>query len=448
MQQDPKTGKWIVRWRDAGRHRSQSFTLKRDAEHFAREQKRARELGSLFAPARGAETLAEVVERWWAEHVVRLAPLTRDGYLPVWGKHIRPALGGLRIRELTPGRVDGFRVQLESAGVGAPTVSKALAILSGVCRFAVLRGLIDANPVREVRKPSVRRQRFAAPPAPFAVERVRAELVHAGRFHDAALVSVLAYAGLRPGEALALRWGDVRPRSILVERAAAKGIVKSTKNHRLRSVRLVRPLALDLTWWRVVSDWRGLDDYLFPSSRGELRDRYGWDNWRDRVFKPAVLRAGVPIARPYDLRHAFASLLIHEGRSLTDVAAQLGDSVTTTADVYTHVFAEVDEMLREPATDSIEAARERAGVRQMYVEAGLFDAAEARNAALQLEADGETRTPDPFITSETSLWLIIKRLAQPPGTAYVSGGRDRSASVSWCVIGVSPSQGISQSPTA
>ena len=39
-------------------------------------------------------------------------------------------------------------------GVGAATVSKALAILSGVCRFAVLRGLIDANPVREVRKPS------------------------------------------------------------------------------------------------------------------------------------------------------------------------------------------------------------------------------------------------------------------------------------------------------
>ena len=42
VKQDPRTGKWVVRWRDGGRHRSRSFTLKRDADHFDREQKRAR----------------------------------------------------------------------------------------------------------------------------------------------------------------------------------------------------------------------------------------------------------------------------------------------------------------------------------------------------------------------------------------------------------------------
>lgn len=39
----------------------------------------------------------------------------------------------------------------------------------------------------------------------------------------AALVSVLAYAGLRPGELRALRWGDVRERTILVQRGAGPG---------------------------------------------------------------------------------------------------------------------------------------------------------------------------------------------------------------------------------
>jgi len=40
---------------------------------------------------------------------------------------------------------------------------------------------------------------------------------------DATLISVLAYAGLRPGEALALQWRDIREQTILVERAISLG---------------------------------------------------------------------------------------------------------------------------------------------------------------------------------------------------------------------------------
>ena len=399
--QDKRSGRWAVRWREGGRHRSRSFTLKRDAEKFEREVQRARELGSLFAPDRGGESLNEVVERWWKEHALHsLEPTTRDAYLVVWTKHLRPALGATPMRQLTPGRVDSYRVELEASEVGRPTIAKALAILSGICRFAVLRGLIDANPVREVRKPVVRRQRFVAPATPTSVERLRVELLRSGRLADAALVGVLAYAGLRPGEALALRWADVGERVLRVERAAAKGVVKATKNERLRAVRLVEPLALDLAWWRNVTAWRRPESLVFPNQLGELRDDFAWRNWRKRVFKPATVRANVAIGRPYDLRHSFASLLIHEGRSLTDVAAQLGDSVTVAGNVYAHVFAEVEDMLREPAGDAIERAREECGVRQMYVELGLYAAAEAWEAALDQEADAGTRTPDPFITSE------------------------------------------------
>ena len=51
--------------------------------------------------------------------------------------------------------------------------------------------------------------------------------------------------------------------------------------------------------------------------------------------------AGLDGARPYDLRHAFASLLIHEGRlSVVDIAAQLGHNPTVCLDTYAHVMAE------------------------------------------------------------------------------------------------------------
>ena len=60
------------------------------------------------------------------------------------------------------------------------------------------------------------------------------------------MISVLAYAGLRPGEALALQWRDIREQTILVERAISLGEEKDTKTAAHRTVRVLQPLAVDL----------------------------------------------------------------------------------------------------------------------------------------------------------------------------------------------------------
>jgi integrase len=79
--------------------------------------------------------------------------------------------------------------------------------------------------------------------APLSVEMMRARLLAQDRMKDATLVCVLAYAGLRPSEALALRWGDIHARTLLVERAlTAEGQVQRTKTGQVRSVRLLAPL--------------------------------------------------------------------------------------------------------------------------------------------------------------------------------------------------------------
>ena len=66
------------------------------------------------------------------------------------------------------------------------------------------------------------------------------------RQRDATLVSVLAYTGLRPGEALALTWRDVRAATLLVEHAGdSAGQQQSTKTEHARTVRLLEPLAHD-----------------------------------------------------------------------------------------------------------------------------------------------------------------------------------------------------------
>jgi integrase len=57
---------------------------------------------------------------------------------------------------------------------------------------------------------------------------------------------------------------------------------------------------------------------------------HDWRNWRRRVFDPLAHSVGMPSMRPYDLRHAFCSLLIHEGQTVVEVARQAGHAPTMT----------------------------------------------------------------------------------------------------------------------
>jgi integrase len=91
-------------------------------------------------------------------------------------------------------------------------------------RFGRLRlDAIRPRPVSVVRKPRQGRQRAIDPFAPEDIERLRPVLLDDGDHRSATLVSVLAYAGLRPGEALGLEWRHVRDQTLLIEQAVSDG---------------------------------------------------------------------------------------------------------------------------------------------------------------------------------------------------------------------------------
>jgi integrase len=187
--------------------------------------------------------------------------------------------------------------------------------------------------------------------------RLLQELLDTDRRSDASLVSVLAYAGLRPGEAIGLRWHDVGERTLLVERSVAFGQLKSTKTGRTRSVRLLRPLREDLTAWREHADRTAETDLIFPAPDGSPWSADRACNWRKRAFSDAAAQAGVPAARPYDLRHGFVSLLIAQGATVVEVARQAGHAPTMTLSTYAHLFDELDGADHPPADEQIRAAR-------------------------------------------------------------------------------------------
>ncbi len=175
------------------------------------EMRRVGELGLLDA---GRQTLGEFCEEWWSRYATRsLAPRTLASYASVWDTHIEPRLSGYRLREITSDLIDQWRQNLLDAGVGSPTVRRAMSLLQAVLRHAVkVWGRLRHNPVREVVKPSAPVTRQVVPLMPAVVEAVRGSLDPT----SATLVSVLAYGGLRPQEALLLRVEDVGQRTLHV----------------------------------------------------------------------------------------------------------------------------------------------------------------------------------------------------------------------------------------
>jgi integrase len=208
-----------------------------------------------------------------------------------------------------------------------------------------------------VKKAGLPRREEVQPLSPATVETMRAAID--GR--DATLLSVLAYAGLRPGEALGLRWGDVRERTILIQRSISLGEEADTKTRQHRTVRLLAPLAADLRFWRMAAGRPHDDQLVFPGKDGQPWTQAVYQSWRRRAFHRATQAAGLARAQPYDLRPSVASLLLYEGRSVIYVARQLGHDARLTLTRYGHVMDELEDAPRMEAEVAIADARQRIG---------------------------------------------------------------------------------------
>jgi integrase len=298
-------------------------------------------------------TLAEfMAEEWWPRYAIpNLKPSTRRRYLEVWGSYLLPRLGDHQLREINSLMVEDLRAQLAKQGLGAASQRKAILLLQGILRRAVVRGLLPVNPVSDVDKPKTPLPARPQPLSPQTVEAIRALL----RPRDAMIVSVMAYAGLRPDEAQAARWQDVGERTLHV---------LAGKTSRARTVDLLSPLVQDLAEWRMLSG-RPTGGLIFPRHRGQAWARHDWENWRSRIYQPAALEAGVTgDLRPYALRHSFCSLLLWAGEDLVYVADQAGHSVATLARHYAGVLRELRDQPRVPAAEAIRMAREEIGQRK------------------------------------------------------------------------------------
>jgi hypothetical protein len=162
-----------VRWREGGRGTAQlsrTFDLEDDAWDFDRRVRRLKQGDpALFADE---ITLRDyIVGEWWPNYAERrLALSTQDGHSIV-DLRILPRLGDLRLTHLRPSVVERFAADLERAGTGRATIVSTLAVLQGVMKRAARDYNLPGNPVKQIDKPSQRRERD---PVLITVEQVEA----------------------------------------------------------------------------------------------------------------------------------------------------------------------------------------------------------------------------------------------------------------------------------
>ncbi|MFC5137224.1 tyrosine-type recombinase/integrase [Actinomycetospora rhizophila] len=286
----------------------------------------------------------KVAAEQWMEAVTLLvdqglrSPSTAQIYRSTLDVHVLPALGELRLREVTVPRLDHF-VQTVNLHKGPATTKLVRSVVSGALGLAVRHGAIASNPTREIAEVSGRRRRAAR--ALSADER-RAWIARLAGDEDARrkdlpdLCAFMLATGVRIGEALAVSWEeiDLDAGTVAIDwtviRIKAVGLVrKRTKTQSGERTLHLPGFARSILRRRYLA--AGGRGPLFPDSLG---------GWRDPSNTLKALRAArgseeFAWVTSHVFRKTAATELDDQGLSARLIADQLGHAqVSMTQNTY------------------------------------------------------------------------------------------------------------------
>jgi integrase len=341
-------GTYRPRFRDAsGKEHARHFKRKVDAQRWLDEMTAAMVTGQYVDPAAGRVTFREYAERWRATQVHR--PTTAAHVETMLRRHVYPSLGDKRLGSVLPSDIQSLVKQL-SLDLAPATVGVVHRILAGIFKAAVRDRRIVASPCEGTKLPKVHRQRIE--PMTFeAVEALTAAMPERYR----ALVTLAAGTGLRQGEIFGLTVDriDFLRRQLTVDRQLvtmpdrAPYLAPPKTQASVRVVPLpqvvVDAVAAHLATWPT-------DQVVFSTELGDPIRRTAFS---ERIWRPALKRAGLSGVTMHGLRHFYASLLIRHGESVKTVQARLGHaSAAETLDTYSHLWPDSDDRTRA-AVDSV-----------------------------------------------------------------------------------------------
>jgi integrase len=273
------------------------------------------------------------------------AESTKDLYAGLTVGHVEPVIGHLALGQVKPSDITRVLLRMEQLGRAASTRRSAYAVLRSAFEDAVIDGLLGASPVLRVKRPRATHGEATS----LEPEQVAQLLQGAEDLRYARVLRLILGTGLRRGEALALRWADMRlDRCELsirgsLTRRGSELVVSDAKTQRSRRVVSLSPAMV-----RLISEQRA-EQAAERLQAGNLWNDSGFVFATEfgcpvdprnllRTARIAAKRAGLPQIGVHTLRHTYATTALLNNVPMHVVSRNLGhSSIMITADIYGHL---------------------------------------------------------------------------------------------------------------
>lgn len=340
-------GTYLAQVTIEGKRVSKTFKLRKDAQDWITTISGQVRQGLTYNSAR--TTVEELIQEWLELKATKLRTATQESYRRAARLYIIPALGRLKLQEVTAARIQKFYADLDKRGIGKRTIENTHIVFYGFLKHAHHLGLVAQNWAE-----------FVEVPRPGKTEMQvwdESQVSQFLQFVNADPFYRLAFAtGMRRGELIGLQWKDIdwetgmlhvrrqvyRPegggfffQTPKTERGKrgirlGRGMLDALRYHYNYTIPQMRAIAGD--------DWQEYD-LIFPSSRGTPRN--GMNILKE--FQELTKKAGLPQIRFHDIRHTAASIMLLHGEPPVRVAAILGQSVQVLLSTYAHYIPDDQE---------------------------------------------------------------------------------------------------------
>lgn len=321
---------------------------KREAEKFKNKILRERDLGELNKPA--TVYFEDYLSDWLENHVRRNVRFnTFKSYQETINKYILPTIGGRSLSDITTEEINNIYVKLSAKGLSSRTVRYVHTIFNKSLNDAIKKGILKNNPAKGVWLPKNSKPEIIV----LTEKEVKLFLKTAkGNFYFP-LFYLMAFSGIRPSEARALKWNDINfekgqmsiRRVIDVNCDGGFQPPKSKKGQ--RNIFLIDRIQKHLKqhqsqqkkMFEEKENLINLHNLVFTNKEGGIIKHR---NLVRRNFKPLLQKAQVRDISLYQLRHTFASILLSKGVHPKVVSEILGhSSIVITLDTYSHVLPNI-----------------------------------------------------------------------------------------------------------
>ncbi len=358
------SGVWWVFINHNGQRKSKKIGEKRLAKKVADQIDARLKLGDYCM---SEKRFVEYAHTWITEHApTDYKESTLIDYKAILENYVLPQFGNTSVAQINRLMVKKYLKQKVKDGISTHLADKIKAVISNVMNLAIDGGVITMNPTHRLGNIYGKSKLDSKGESSLKIDPLTRDeltlLLDTFRKHfpkHFPLVLTLSLTGVRLGEVLALKWGDIdfNSRFIDVQRSFSRGKFLSTpKNGKSRRV----DMSLQLTeiLWRLKherqKEFDEMPEWVFPNEVGKLINP---NNWRRRIFNKALDIAELRQIKIHLLRHTYSSLLIQAGESLAYVRDQLGhSSIKITVDTYGHLIPGANKQAVDKLDDIIPSA--------------------------------------------------------------------------------------------